>query len=128
MVTKKQALDDLIDRYVNDARGFAWDPQHEMCRYDPKVNGGCAIGRFIPIELYDPGMEGRGVNGDNDTLFSRYPEVRALFEDPNSRFWTDLQAAHDYVARAINRSFEDRIREQALDNFEVTLRHIAQTY
>ena len=77
----------------------------------------CGIGHSIPDELYDPGMEGKTVQGVMDD----YPQVRHHLEvdtDVDMAFLIDLQCAHDDAARA----------QQDMDVFGEKMKAVAELY
>lgn len=96
MTTKQQAYDALVARI---AAGGPWAIKHEFggspaCIYDKAQGGGCAIGMWIPDELYRTSIEGTGAG----TLFAENQDIAEHFEDHESDFWLHLQRAHDFAA------------------------------
>lgn len=98
MVTKRQALDDLIDRIINPERGFAVNDRG-FCVYDRKANGGCAIGHFLLPDEDTGRLEGGRCSSER----VRRAMARADFEDSESVFWADLQRAHDQWVKPTTR-------------------------
>lgn len=99
-VTKQEAYEDLIARIKVGKFAIRIDDEsgHGVCLYNQNVNGGCAIGRFIPASLYRIEMERRPVSW----VFRDFPTVGSLFEDCESKFWDYLQSLHDRLATGEN--------------------------
>lgn len=110
MITKKQALDQTIEKWVLGDHPFAASLQDNevVCIYNPEVNGGCAIGQFFGT-AYRLDMEGESAT--RAILMSGLS-----FEDSSSDFWDTLQEAHDVMAKiALSRSQqEDSPQESSL--------------
>lgn len=64
-----------------------------ICAYRGDNGTTCAIGCHIPDELYDPSMEGSGIN----TLIKEYPEV-ATHLCENTELMSSLQLFHDRMS------------------------------
>lgn len=60
------------------------------CRYVGENGARCIIGLCIPNDMIRGGMEGKDVYG----LFSKFPEIEALFHGPTTKFAL-LQDVHD---------------------------------
>jgi hypothetical protein len=106
-VTKSQALDDLIDRIVDPKRGFSIIGSY--CTYDHAINGGCAIGKFLPEEV------AINLDGSAASRLVRMAMADAGFEDPYSDFWNQLQGAHDRAALKGLALAEPYLRRAALE-------------
>jgi hypothetical protein len=78
-----------------------------VCVYDQKVHGGCAIGCFIPAQWYTEAIEERPA----EEVFANFPEIGALFEDPESPFWGKLQLAHDSQATGGGKAWGEYLRK-----------------
>lgn len=91
MITKEQALSDVIRKWVLGDHPFAFDAEAGRCLYNPALSGGCAIGQYLG-ERYEPAFDVRGALG------SVMDVVGDLFEDSHSLFWVDLQKIHDNLA------------------------------
>jgi hypothetical protein len=87
-----EALNDFIERRVMGSDPMAMADEGK-CVYRQDVNGGCAIGKWIPNELYRGEFENQNVM----TLFDDQPHIARLFE-PALNFWSYLQQSHDNLA------------------------------
>lgn len=105
VITKREAL----DRFIKDRLMGSIPPAYSnegKCMYSKSVNGGCALGVFIPKSLYSATME----NYSAKSLFKNFPKLQKRFESPDDLFWCKLQRAHD--SRDYN-EVETRLRECA---------------
>ena len=90
VLTKKDFLDNMIAYYSEDPAHRRATNGEGACSYHRDDGNRCAVGRWIPDEMYTSGMEGVSV-GDH-FVFSRLPEkLKNLGED----FLTDIQGLHD---------------------------------
>jgi hypothetical protein len=112
MVTRQEAFNALMAR-IYDKSKLAVDPQTKTCMYDRRVNGGCAIGAFIPPEKYSPDIEGKSAS----KVFDSWPTISEEFETPwlqtifGSCFWNDLQCLHDDAAKGLpGEQLRDRVK------------------
>ena len=64
------------------------------CAYRGENNTKCAVGIFIPDEMYDPRIEGMSYR----LLFDNRPDIACLFSGLTDRFICQLQMAHDEAA------------------------------
>jgi hypothetical protein len=66
-----------------------------LCAYRGDYNRKCAIGHLIPDEVYQPDMDGRGIEGGGSMLIflTDFPELKHL--DLFGSLLRDLQKAHD---------------------------------
>ena len=122
MITKSDALKDFIEnRYLGD-EPLAWNTNIGACEYKHETNGGCAIGKFIPEDRYDPAMEGKSAAA----IINEF-KLYDLFKDPRSPFWNALQLTHDSLAVVL--SFEEdgesgeSIRRNWIDHFASNLQN-----
>lgn len=93
LVTKKAAFERLKARIEAGAPRATTDKGG--CTYDPRINGGCAIGCFLSVEEFEAALN---TNLWVESLFKANPSIAARFEDPDSKFWKDLQGTHDMIA------------------------------
>lgn len=108
MITQRQALDDFILNRVLGDEGFALG-EDGYCTYSHKVNGGCAIGKWLREE------DAEALAQENPSAMHEITQKameRAGMEAPGSMFWSSLQCAHDYLATG-NSEWEDDIRSAA---------------
>lgn len=58
------------------------------CRYKTEDGKKCAVGKYIPDELYDPSFEGNGID-------YVYETIRKSLPVDDYDFWDQLQFMHD---------------------------------
>ena len=83
--------------------------ENERRRYRNEKGEACFIGALIPEELYDPAIEGKGLNDKRVVL----PKSLEMFRDKLKR----LQDIHDAAAP---QSWRQRLRDAA-DDFGLTV-------
>lgn len=73
------------------------------CVYRHPQGKKCAIGMYIPDELYNSDWEGKNIN-------SIYPSIKDALPIDDKYFWNYLQQNHDECADSKRFSFKDRKR------------------
>jgi hypothetical protein len=73
------------------------------CVYRHPQGKKCAIGMYIPDELYNSDWEGKNIN-------SIYPSIKNVLPIDDKLFWNTLQQNHDECADSKKASNEDRKR------------------
>lgn len=67
----------------------------DRCAY--RGNGGdkCVIGCLIPDELYERGIERKGIDSLLFDKSDRFPQIKELFRGVSSSLLSDMQGVHD---------------------------------
>jgi hypothetical protein len=111
--TKAEALQKFIEERVMGDVPLAYDREHDKCIYDHRVAGGCAIGCLLPPEIAESLQDNMSIAGiANNSVYRE--AVEPYLEDIHSNFWTELQMAHDELARNHHSSlFQEALRHAA---------------
>lgn len=105
MITQRQALEDFILNRVLGDEGFALG-EDGYCTYSHKVNGGCAIGKWLREE------DAEILEESASSPLVIKAMYKAEMEEPEHKFWWTLQQTHDYLAQGIE-DWGDMLKEAA---------------
>ena len=115
-MTKQEIFNKVWKWFITDKHPQSRDIRG--CKYRTK-DSACAVGCLIPDELYEPTMEGRGVNG----LLMHYPKLqKVLGYDVDLAFLKILQSTHDHYADVLTQP------EDFLTKFGRSMAGIAQEH
>jgi hypothetical protein len=123
-LTRQEILDKVVEHFTEQGCPSVNEDNDDVsCLYRTENGHKCAVGIFIPDELYNPDMEGL----NSGTLIGKFPgvlEAGGVDTEQDQDFMRVLQTAHDSAAD------DQRLLGTApfVDNLLQRLRDVAETY
>lgn len=110
-LTKQKAFNKVWDHFVTKQSplSIAKGKMNSCCyRLDHTASCPirCAVGLFIPDEVYNPKFEGLTVVG----LLEEFPEALKNIDENNIYFYSALQNVHDSMIDSSELSLQDKLR------------------
>ena len=128
-MNKPQELYQRVRKYATDARDpFSYDQDAALgvkCRYRGPNDTKCAIGCVLPDGLYDPDMEGNGIDG---LLDGCWPDVTWFFDGVDRNMLVEFQSAHDTIAPSYEVADLEDTKELLRELYLLRLDNIARSY